>query len=301
MIKENICIFYQKPEELEFIHLSQMTDKYNIEYIFVENENMIKDLLKEKKDTIYLSTSPKIIKEHEETRSYREFLEEKIRAIYLGEQLNIIFKEGKISYLFQRSFDVILSFFLLIITFPICLIVALFIKFDIGFLRAIKSPKLFFKNSIFFSQDRIGKNRKIIKILKFRSMIEHDPEEYSKYSSENDVRITKIGNFIRKTRIDEIPQIINILKGEMSFIGPRPEWDVLGKEYEEKIPNYNLRYQVLPGLTGWAQVQYVYGNGVDDAKIKLEYELYYIKHCSIILKIEIILKTIKVVFLKKGL
>ena len=301
MIKENICIFYQKPEELEFIHLSQMTDKYNIEYIFVENENMIKDLLKEKKDTIYLSTSPKIIKEHEETRSYREFLEAKIRAIYLGEQLNIIFKEGKISYLFQRSFDVILSFFLLIITFPICLIVALFIKFDIGFLRAIKSPKLFFKNSIFFSQDRIGKNRKIIKILKFRSMIEHDPEEYSKYSSENDVRITKIGNFIRKTRIDEIPQIINILKGEMSFIGPRPEWDVLGKEYEEKIPNYNLRYQVLPGLTGWAQVQYVYGNGVDDAKIKLEYELYYIKHCSIILKIEIILKTIKVVFLKKGL
>lgn len=301
MIKENICIFYQKPEELEFIHLSQMTDKYNIEYIFVENENMIKDLLKEKKDTIYLSTSPKIIKEHEVIRSYREFLEEKIRAIYLGEQLNIIFKEGKISYLFQRSFDIILSFFLLIITFPICLIVALFIKFDIGFLRAIKSPKLFFKNSIFFSQDRIGKNRKIIKILKFRSMIEHDPEEYSKYSSENDVRITKIGNFIRKTRIDEIPQIINILKGEMSFIGPRPEWDVLGKEYEEKIPNYNLRYQVLPGLTGWAQVQYVYGNGVDDAKIKLEYELYYIQHCSILLKIEIILKTIKVVFLKKGL
>ena len=301
MIKENICIFYQKPEELEFIHLSQMTDKYNIEYIFVENENMIKDLLKEKKDTIYLSTSPKIIEEYEEIKSYREFLEEKIRAIYLGEQLNIIFKEGKISYLFQRSFDIILSFFLLIITFPICLIVALFIKFDIGFLRAIKSPKLFFKNSIFFSQDRIGKNRKIIKILKFRSMIEHDPEEYSKYSSENDVRITKIGNFIRKTRIDEIPQIINILKGEMSFIGPRPEWDVLGKEYEEKIPNYNLRYQVLPGLTGWAQVQYVYGNGVDDAKIKLEYELYYIQHCSILLKIEIILKTIKVVFLKKGL
>lgn len=301
MPKENICVFYHNPEELEFIHLSQMTSEYNTEYIFVENENMIKDLLKEKKDTIYLSTSPKIIEEHEEIKSYREFLEEKIRAIYLGEQLDIIFKEGKISYLFQRSFDIILSFFLLIITFPICLIVALFIKFDIGFLRAIKSPKLFFKNSIFFSQDRIGKNRKIIKILKFRSMIEHNPEEYSKYSSENDVRITKIGNFIRKTRIDEIPQIINILKGEMSFIGPRPEWDVLGKEYEEKIPNYNLRYQVLPGLTGWAQVQYVYGNGVDDAKIKLEYELYYIQHCSILLKIEIILKTIKVVFLKKGL
>jgi undecaprenyl-phosphate galactose phosphotransferase len=301
MTKENVCIFYHNPEELEFIHLSQMINEYNVENIFIENENMIKDLLRERKNTIFLSTSPKIIEEHKEIKSYKEFLEEKIRAIYLGEQLNIVFKEGKISYLFQRSFDVILSFFLLIITFPICLIVALFIKFDIGFLRAIKSPKLFFKNSIFFSQDRIGKNRKIIKILKFRSMIEHNPEEYSKYSSEDDVRITKVGNFIRKTRIDEIPQIINILKGEMSFIGPRPEWDILGKEYEKQVPNYNLRYQVLPGLTGWAQVQYVYGNGVDDAKIKLEYELYYIKHCSLLLKIEIILKTIKVVFLKKGL
>ena len=274
MTKENICIFYHNPEELKFIHISQMTNKYNIEYIFIENENMIKDLLKEKKDRIYLSASSKVIEE---------------------------FKEGRFSYLFQRSFDIILAFFLLIITFPICLIVGLFIKFDIGFMRAIKSPKLFFKNSIFFSQNRIGKNRKIIKILKFRSMIEHNPEEYSKYSSEDDVRITKVGNFIRKTRIDEIPQIINILKGEMSFIGPRPEWDVLGREYEKKISNYNLRYQVLPGLTGWAQVQYVYGNGVDDAKIKLEYELYYIKHCSILLKIEIILKTIRVVFLRKGL
>ena len=301
MTKGNICIFYHKPKELEFIHLSQMTNKYNIENSLIENDNMIKDLLKEKKYTIYLSTSSEIVEKYEEIKSYKEFLEEKIRAIYLGEQLNIVFKEGKISYLFQRSFDIILSFFLLIITFPICLITALLIKFDIGFLRAIKSPKLFFKNSIFFSQDRIGKNRKIIKILKFRSMIEHNPEDYSKYSSEDDVRITKIGNFIRKTRIDEIPQIINILKGEMSFIGPRPEWDILGREYEEKVPNYNLRYQVLPGLTGWAQVQYVYGNGVDDAKIKLEYELYYIKHCSLLLKIEIILKTIKVVFLKKGL
>lgn len=301
MTKENICIFYDKLEELEFIHLSQMTNKYNIENIFVENENMIKDLLKEKKNTIYLSTSHEIVEKYEEIKSYKEFLEEKIRAIYLGEQLNIIFKERRVSYLFQRSFDIILAFFLLIITLPICLITALFIKFDIGFFRAIKSPKLFFKNPIFFSQDRIGKNRKIIKILKFRSMIEHNPEEYSKYSSEDDVRITKVGNFIRKTRIDEIPQIINILKGEMSFIGPRPEWDILGKEYEKQVPNYNLRYQVLPGLTGWAQVQYVYGNGVDDAKIKLEYELYYIKHCSLLLKIEIILKTIKVVFLKKGL
>ena len=298
MTKENICIFYHNPEELKFIHISQMTNKYNIEYIFIENENMIKDLLKEKKDTIYLSTSQKIVEDYKEIKSYKEFLEGKIRAIYLGEKIDIVFKEGKLSYLFQRSFDIILSFFLLIITFPICLIVGLLIKIDIGLLRAIKSPKLFFKNSIFFSQDRIGK---IIKILKFRSMIEHDPNEYSKYSSENDVRITKIGNFIRKTRIDEIPQIINILKGEMSFIGPRPEWDVLGREYEKKIPNYNLRYQVLPGLTGWAQVQYVYGNGVDDAKIKLEYELYYIKHCSILLKIEIILKTIRVVFLRKGL
>ena len=301
MTKENICIFYHNPEELEFIHISQMTNKYNIEYIFIKNENMIKDFLKEKKDRIYLSASSKVIEEYKEIKSYKEFLEEKIRAIYLDENLDIVFKEGRFSYLFQRSFDIILAFFLLIITFPIWLIVMFLIKLDIGLLKSIKCPILFLKNPCFFIQNRIGKNRKIIKILKFRSMIEHNPEEYSKYSSEDDVRITKVGNFIRKTRIDEIPQIINILKGEMSFIGPRPEWDVLGREYEKKISNYNLRYQVLPGLTGWAQVQYVYGNGVDDAKIKLEYELYYIKHCSILLKIEIILKTIRVVFLRKGL
>ena len=162
MTKENICIFYHNPEELKFIHISQMTNKYNIEYIFIENENMIKDLLKEKKDRIYLSASSKVIEEYKEIKSYKEFLEGKIRAIYLGEKIDIVFKEGKLSYLFQRSFDIILAFFLLIITFPICLIVGLFIKFDIGFMRAIKSPKLFFKNSIFFSQNRIGKNRKII-------------------------------------------------------------------------------------------------------------------------------------------
>ena len=93
MTKEKICIFYHKPKELEFIHLSQMTDKYNIENIFIENENMIKGLLKEKKDTIYLSTSSEIVEKYEEIKSYKEFLEEKIRAIYLGEQLNIVFKE----------------------------------------------------------------------------------------------------------------------------------------------------------------------------------------------------------------
>ncbi|WP_199488467.1 sugar transferase, partial [Fusobacterium nucleatum] len=117
--------------------------------------------------------------------------------------------------------------------------------------------------------------------IKFRSMIIHDSDDYSKYPLEKDERITWIGNIIRKTRIDEIPQIINILKGEMSFIGPRPEWDILGYEYEKTIPNYYWHYAILPGITGWAQIQYIYGSGVEDAKVKLSYELYYLKNQSI--------------------
>ncbi|MDC7956320.1 sugar transferase, partial [Fusobacterium simiae] len=172
---------------------------------------------------------------------------------------------------------------------------------DIGFIKCLKSPIQFFKNPSFFIQKRIGKDRKIIKIIKFRSMIIHDSDDYSKYPLEKDERITWIGNIIRKTRIDEIPQIINILKGEMSFIGPRPEWDILGYEYEKTIPNYYWHYAILPGITGWAQIQYIYGSGVEDAKVKLSYELYYLKNQSIFLDLKIILKTIKVIFLRKGM
>ena len=122
----------------------------------------------------------------------------------------------------------------------------------------------------------------------------------AKWAVENDPRVTKYGNFMRKTRIDELPQIWNVLKGEMSFIGPRPERQVFITEIEKVVPYYNLRHSIKPGLTGWAQVMYPYGASIEDAKQKLEYDLYYIKHQDFILDIIIMFKTVQTVIFGKG-
>lgn len=122
----------------------------------------------------------------------------------------------------------------------------------------------------------------------------------SKYTLDNDDRVTKVGKFMRKTRIDELPQLWNVIKGTMSFVGPRPEWDILAKEYEEQIPHYNLRHLIKPGITGWAQVMYPYGENIEDTKRKLEYDLYYIKHQDLIMDVLTILKTAKVVIFGRG-
>ena len=122
----------------------------------------------------------------------------------------------------------------------------------------------------------------------------------AKWAQKNDPRVTKFGNFMRKTRIDELPQLWNVIKGEMSFIGPRPERMVFIKDLEKVIPYYNLRHLVKPGLTGWAQVMYPYGASVEDAERKLEYDLYYIKHHSISLDIAIMFMTLKTVVFGKG-
>ena len=141
---------------------------------------------------------------------------------------------------------------------------------------------------------------KPFKVYKFRSMKLHDPKKYSKYTLDCDTRVTKFGKFIRKTRIDELPQLWNILKGTMSFIGPRPEWDILAKDYAEQINYYNLRHLIKPGITGWAQVMFPYGESLDDAKRKLEYDLYYLKHQDLILDVLIVAKTAKAVLFGKG-
>ena len=160
--------------------------------------------------------------------------------------------------------------------------------------------KLESKGPVIFKQTRIGENMKPFKVYKFRSMRMHDPKKYSKYTLDNDTRVTKFGKFMRKTRIDELPQLWNILKGTMSFIGPRPEWDILAKDYAEKISHYNLRHLIKPGITGWAQVMFPYGESLEDAKRKLEYDLYYLKHQDLILDVLIIMKTVKAVLFGKG-
>ena len=187
----------------------------------------------------------------------------------------------------KRALDLTIAFFLLVITLPLWAIAAIIIK--------LESP-----GPVIFKQVRIGENMKKFKVYKFRSMRMHDEKEYSKYAEENDSRITPFGKFMRKTRIDELPQLWNIVKGTMSFVGPRPEWDILGEEYEKSIPYYNLRHLIKPGITGWAQVMYPYGECLEDTRRKLEYDLYYLKHQNLILDVLIIMKTAKVVIFGRG-
>jgi lipopolysaccharide/colanic/teichoic acid biosynthesis glycosyltransferase len=167
------------------------------------------------------------------------------------------------------------------------LLVALAIKLD--------SP-----GPIFYSQQRTGLNGKTFKVHKFRSMYQDAEKRGVQWAQERDPRITRVGYWLRLMRIDELPQVWNVVKGEMSLIGPRPERPQFDAQLKEAIPYYDIRYLVKPGITGWAQVLYPYGASIEDAYEKLSYDLYYIKNYSIWLDIAIFFKTIRVVLLGKG-
>ncbi len=184
----------------------------------------------------------------------------------------------------KRILDVMASILLL----PLCLP---FVGFGalLVFLQDFHSP--------FFAQKRIGLEGREFLIFKLRTMI---PNAGDQWSQENDDRITAIGRILRKFRIDELPQIWNVLIGDMSFIGPRPELPAYRQDLEEQLPHYGLRHIVRPGITGWAQVLYKYGSTVEDAREKLQYDLYYIKNYSLILDVAILFKTVRVLFLGEG-
>jgi lipopolysaccharide/colanic/teichoic acid biosynthesis glycosyltransferase len=156
------------------------------------------------------------------------------------------------------------------------------------------------KGKLFYTQERVGKNGDIFQILKFRTMVSNAEKEGAVFSGPNDSRVTPFGKLLRKTRIDEIPQFINILKGDMAVIGPRPERPFFVKEIAEIMPFYETRHVIKPGLTGWAQVNYSYGESIQDSLIKLQYDLYYIKHRSIFLDLNIAIKTISTVLFYRG-
>lgn len=204
----------------------------------------------------------------------------------------LIFSEGfhksRIRRFLKRTLDLILSFIMLILLLPAIIATAILIKIDS-------------KGPVFFSQERVGEKRKPYKVHKFRSMIT-DAERQSGpvWAKDDDDRITRVGNVIRKCRLDEIPQLWNVLKGEMSFVGPRPEREFFVKQLEDMIPYYGERFTVKPGITGWAQVSYGYGATVDDAVEKLNYDLFYIKNMSIFMDLMIVLRTIKTVLFGKG-
>lgn len=188
----------------------------------------------------------------------------------------------------KRVFDVVASSILLIITLPVMVVTALCILLEDG------SP-------IFYRQERVGKGGKTFMVAKFRSM-RNDAEKGGKpqWALTNDPRVTRVGRIIRKLRIDELPQIFNVLNGDMSFVGPRPERPYFVNQLIAEIPYYNVRHSVKPGITGWAQVRYQYGASVEDAIEKLQYDLYYVKNHSLFLDVIILIETIEVVLLGKG-
>lgn len=187
----------------------------------------------------------------------------------------------------KRVLDIIGSFFLLVLTSPILLLASLAVK--------LESP-----GSLVFKQTRVGENGKLFTVYKLRSMRADAEKHGAQWSKVGDNRITRVGKFVRATRIDELPQLLNVLRGEMSFIGPRPERPEFMDQLEKEIPFYNLRHILRPGVTGWAQVMYPYGASVEDARQKLQYELYYIKNYSLLLDAWIVLKTVRVVLFGKG-
>ena len=187
----------------------------------------------------------------------------------------------------KRFGDILLSSFLIIFTFPILLIAFIFIWIDDGF-------------PIFYCQERNGLNGKKIRIFKLRSMVKDAEKAGAKWAISDDERVTKVGSFLRKFRIDELPQLISVFKGDMSLIGPRPERPLFDKEIINHIPNYKLRLLSKPGLSGWAQVNYPYGASIEDAKSKFSYDAYYIFNSSLKLDFLILVKTIKLILSGNG-
>ena len=188
----------------------------------------------------------------------------------------------------KRIFDLIVSGTLLVFAMPFMLTAALFIFLETG------AP-------VIYRQERVGLNNKPYTIYKFRSMrLDAEKGGVAKWASKNDDRITPLGRILRKLRIDELPQIVNVFKGDMSFVGPRPERPVFVETLAEKIPYYKSRHTIKPGITGWAQVRYAYGASLEDAKEKLQYDLYYVKNHSLFLDILILFQTIQVVLWGKG-
>ena len=185
----------------------------------------------------------------------------------------------------KRLSDIGLALFALTLGAPLFLSIALAIWCDD-------------RGAVLFSQTRIGQNRVPFRLYKFRTMRPNDGT--AAYTTVGDMRITRVGKFLRTYRLDELPQMLNVLFGDMSLIGPRAEWDKLVDDYEKQIPCYHFRHLVKPGITGWAQVNYPYGANLDDTLRKLEYDLYYIRHFSFLIDASIVLKTIHIMLFGKG-
>lgn len=204
----------------------------------------------------------------------------------------LIFSDGFIKttyhHVVKTAMDLFVSFLGLIVSSPIIALIAMAIKLDTS-------------GPVFYRQERMGKHGKTFMLLKFRSMKEDAEKETGPvWAEEGDKRVTRVGGIIRTLRLDEIPQLINVLRGEMSFVGPRPERPHFVENLQNEIPFYDKRHAVKPGITGWAQIKYPYGASRMDASEKLKYDLYYIKNMSLFLDLEILFQTLKIALFGRG-
>jgi sugar transferase (PEP-CTERM system associated) len=197
------------------------------------------------------------------------------------------FRASRLTRQSKRMFDTLLALTGLVIAAPLMLLTAVAVRIESGF-------------PVFYRQERVGENGRVFTLYKFRSM-RHDAERGTPiWAQAEDTRVTRVGLFIRKTRLDELPQLWNVLRGDMSFVGPRPERPFFVARLADEIPLYEQRHAVKPGITGWAQVKYRYGASLEDSFEKLRYDLYYVKHMSVPFDLTILFDTVKVVLFAKG-
>jgi sugar transferase (PEP-CTERM system associated) len=271
------------PEE----SLLSVVEKYRIDQIVIAVRDRrggglpVQDLLECKLRGVKITELPTFFE-----REYRQVLLESLNPSWmvLGEG----FRQGWLRTAVKRLFDLVASATMLLLTFPIMLVAAICIFLESGL-------------PILYRQERVGQGGRIFTIYKFRSM-KNDAEGDGKprWAATDDDRTTRVGRVIRKLRIDELPQIFNVLKGDMSFVGPRPERPFFVDKLVKQIPYYDLRHSIKPGITGWAQVRYRYGASLDDAIEKLQYDLYYVKNHSLFLDLVILIDTVEVVLWNKG-
>ncbi|MCH9638273.1 MAG: TIGR03013 family PEP-CTERM/XrtA system glycosyltransferase [Betaproteobacteria bacterium] len=267
--------------------LAMLVKKYNVEEIIIATEERrggsfpIQELLECKMHGIEVT----------DIASYFERERKHIRMDSLNPSWLVFgggFDQSFLRSAIKRIFDVIASVILLIVTLPIMLITIILILIEDGF-------------PVFYRQERVGKGGDSFMVLKFRSMSKNAEQgQKPQWATTDDPRVTNVGRIMRKLRIDELPQIVNVLKNEMSFVGPRPERPFFVDMLGAQVPYYNIRHSIKPGITGWAQVRYPYGSSVEDAIEKLQYDLYYVKNHSLFFDFVILIHTVEVVLFGKG-
>lgn len=276
-------------KEFEAKDFLQIIDKERISEILVASFNTEAIMAEVYHDLMLLLERGFKIRDY--TQVYEELLQ-KVPIQFVGKDFYKYFpfsrsNENKLYIFFHRAFDI--SFSLLGVTFGLILLPFILLGNIIGN-----------KGPLFYVQERVGKNSKNFNIIKLRTMVVNAEKDGVKWAKKDDVRITAFGKFLRRSRLDEIPQFINVLKGDMSIIGPRPERPFFVNELSRIIPFYQTRHIIKPGLTGWAQVSTRYGASIDDSLTKLQYDLYYIKHRSIFLDFSITIKTLSTILYYRG-